>query len=621
MFNKKKTDEEFKKRFQKQMYLAKESPEPIYDLSSCNLSESLFLQCNNIKLLKAVDLKDLYLLKVLDLHSNALKTIPHEIAWLKNLKVLNLEDNKISLLPSTFDQLISLQFLNLKKNAFSTFPPLLTKLPSLLSLDVSMNRITTLPKEVSFLRKLTELVLDVNHMAYPDKSICSEGLPSIMKFLCKECNLQYVPPEVDAAPSSSSPSSLILSSIPHVMTISLPTSPMSASYNSTNFIFNAFSHSDSALNLTLQEYENAKELKRQERVALEKRLDDDYRQQAVLTAQASANKKQLLNYLNEVEENTRYNEDMQNVHVRKHLERSKLIESLRTESFDKMLDHSDILGLMIKRYMEERKVDIEKSLNEWNEYSEQVELALKSKQEQKLLFLDKLLKEEQTQRDAYEMLQVERDVCHNRILTQIHLVEMENRCQSIQADYWLVQYQRLLDSKAEIDLDAQIDLDVVDLLKVTDTTEYIPIFARKQVTMATMMSDSTDDRTLRQLGVSNEGARNKILQKVAWMRNNVDQSKWSQTPQSPTPTAPLPSPWLDATKTSTELPFAATAATPLPSVPVPQLRSECVVCLERTSDVLFLNCGHICTCLKCSQILTTCPMDRSSIQKKIQIFY
>jgi len=43
----------------------------------------------------------------------------------------------------------------------------------------------------------------------------------------------------------------------------------------------------------------------------------------------------------------------------------------------------------------------------------------------------------------------------------------------------------------------------------------------------------------------------------------------------------------------------------------------CVYLLQST--VLFLNCGHVCTCVKCSDLLHECPLDRGEIVQRIRL--
>lgn len=45
--------------------------------------------------------------------------------------------------------------------------------------------------------------------------------------------------------------------------------------------------------------------------------------------------------------------------------------------------------------------------------------------------------------------------------------------------------------------------------------------------------------------------------------------------------------------------------------PTEELRNECQICYERERQVVFLKCGHIVCCLKCSSTLTKCPYCRT----------
>lgn len=96
------TDNEYKTRLEQKLVISKENPEPVFDLSECNLEklpvtyaflkvlrkEILILGKNRLKsLASGGDLKELELLKVLDLSHNRFKAIPAEICHLKNLRV------------------------------------------------------------------------------------------------------------------------------------------------------------------------------------------------------------------------------------------------------------------------------------------------------------------------------------------------------------------------------------------------------------------------------------------------------------------------------------------------------------------------------------------------------
>jgi hypothetical protein len=40
---------------------------------------------------------------------------------------------------------------------------------------------------------------------------------------------------------------------------------------------------------------------------------------------------------------------------------------------------------------------------------------------------------------------------------------------------------------------------------------------------------------------------------------------------------------------------------------------KCVICLEKTTSILFIPCGHRCVCTKCNKKITGCPMCRAKV--------
>jgi hypothetical protein len=102
--NKSFTDADYKARLTQKMCLFRETPEPICDLSECNLEklpgnslfsiikvlrkEILVLKKNRLKsLASGGQLSELELLQVLDLSHNTFKVIPVDICVLINLRV------------------------------------------------------------------------------------------------------------------------------------------------------------------------------------------------------------------------------------------------------------------------------------------------------------------------------------------------------------------------------------------------------------------------------------------------------------------------------------------------------------------------------------------------------
>nr|XP_039266716.1 uncharacterized protein LOC120342099 [Styela clava] len=47
---------------------------------------------------------------------------------------------------------------------------------------------------------------------------------------------------------------------------------------------------------------------------------------------------------------------------------------------------------------------------------------------------------------------------------------------------------------------------------------------------------------------------------------------------------------------------------------------RCKVCLDRTAEVVFVPCGHLCTCIPCANALRNCPLCRKRIVKSMKIY-
>jgi len=48
---------------------------------------------------------------------------------------------------------------------------------------------------------------------------------------------------------------------------------------------------------------------------------------------------------------------------------------------------------------------------------------------------------------------------------------------------------------------------------------------------------------------------------------------------------------------------------------------KCCICLSKESTVVFLPCGHVCTCPDCSPVVQSCPICRALIQSRREIVF
>ncbi|XP_061867344.1 E3 ubiquitin-protein ligase LRSAM1 isoform X3 [Colius striatus] len=180
---------------------------------------------------------------------------------------------------------------------------------------------------------------------------------------------------------------------------------------------------------------------------------------------------------------------------------------------------------------------------------------------------------EQRQALGYLLQQLLKEKKQREEELQQILLEMEAKSETKQENYWLIQYQRLLDQK--------------------------PLSLKLQA-LATMSA-----RDLEKVGVAEAGLQRAILgraQDILAVAKTIPEllsTEDTEVPAAPEPSAPL------------EQPTAPTA---------PLLQPECVVCMEQETQMVFLPCGHVCCCQSCSQKLHTCPLCRRDIAQRIRIF-
>lgn len=212
----------------------------------------------------------------------------------------------------------------------------------------------------------------------------------------------------------------------------------------------------------------------------------------------------------------------------------------------------------------------------------------------------------------------------------LRLREMEQQREDGQTDYWLVQYQRLLDKKPQalIDKETQLEIAVKQILINAGAAVYIPVFARHRITIETLMQ--LDDSDLKQLGVHELGLRKAIMKEIFLARDGSCKLTQKEKEISFMPRLERPNPSASASpafeaegRCGPSAPFASGWRTDGPprqmSVTARGVNTECVVCLDRMSEVIFLPCGHVCTCPLCSAPLTECPLCRALITQTIKL--
>ncbi|NXM66979.1 LRSM1 ligase, partial [Serilophus lunatus] len=194
------------------------------------------------------------------------------------------------------------------------------------------------------------------------------------------------------------------------------------------------------------------------------------------------------------------------------------------------------------------------------------------------------------------------------------LLEMEAKSETKQENYWLIQYQRLLNQKP-LSLKLQekgLEQQLVNLLLELSAEQYMPIFAHHQISLEALGTMTASD--LEKLGVREAGLQHALLRRaqgilaVAKTIPELQRAVDTEVPVAPEPSAPFQEP---------QSPMGPTA----PPLQWDERKSECVVCMEQEPQMIFLPCGHVCCCQSCCERLHSCPLCRQDVAQRVRIFH
>ncbi|XP_011144525.1 E3 ubiquitin-protein ligase LRSAM1 isoform X2 [Harpegnathos saltator] len=205
-----KANVDYKARLEYKLYLARENPEPVFDVSECALKhvpsgiyslckvfrkKVLVMYNNKLSSLSGGGaLSDLSLLTVLDIHGNEFAALPSDIMYFSSLKELYLQDNNIRKLPNEIVQLSKLTILNVSRNNLKQLPEEIGQLQQLTALDIGHNKsLQKLPKSLGYAQHLTNLNIDELNLSYPPSDILNGGTIVIIAFLANESGIEYSP--------------------------------------------------------------------------------------------------------------------------------------------------------------------------------------------------------------------------------------------------------------------------------------------------------------------------------------------------------------------------------------------------------------------------------------------
>ncbi|WAR24389.1 MFHA1-like protein [Mya arenaria] len=111
-------------------------------------------------------------LKVLQLDTNELRSLPKEISLLHSLERLSLSNNFLDTLPHGIARLKKLRSIHMANNRFEAFPLEVCEIESLEFLDLSDNHLVSIPESISKLDNLRTLLLCYNKIIQLPESLC-----------------------------------------------------------------------------------------------------------------------------------------------------------------------------------------------------------------------------------------------------------------------------------------------------------------------------------------------------------------------------------------------------------------------------------------------------------------
>nr|XP_034968563.1 E3 ubiquitin-protein ligase LRSAM1 isoform X2 [Zootoca vivipara] len=622
---------------------------------------------------KSCSILNLITVKVLDLHDNQLTSLPPDIGQLTSLQVLNFEKNLLKALPDSIGDLVQLQTLNLKGNKLKELPASLGGLRSLRTLDISENLVQELPQALAHIRTLETLTLDASSMSYPSNDICSAGTEAVQQFLCGELGIEYNSPSQYLLPVLESDGGD--TSVDGVSRMVMKHAENEAEWQ------NKFMDYEKRKEQKMQEkleFERWLDLEqrgqaqlmhqshaqkgeilqsmKEEQVKLEQgltrhqeRLGEErmklLEQLKQMEQGVSGRIKKLLEENKRQKQSSEILKSLENDRIR--MEQLMAITQEEAEQLRRKEVASAMQQMLAETYKnkllqvayESRRQDLVNqtcsSLAKMDQKFQQI-LAWQDLDQNKAI--SQILQESDMQKAAFEALQVKRDLMHCQIRNQEAITEqrqaltyllqqllkekrqreeelqailreLEAKSETKQENYWLIQYQRLLDQKP-LSLRLQeegLERQLVKLLADLSADQYTPVFAHHRISLKMLSTMVPSD--LAKLGITETGLQHSIIRKAREIHAVAETIPELLKPEDE---AELATPG-----TSREPPTAMAPSAPPPE----EHRCECVVCMEREAQVVFLTCGHVCCCQTCSEALSTCPLCRKDIVQRIRLFH
>lgn len=212
------------------------------------------------------------------------------------------------------------------------------------------------------------------------------------------------------------------------------------------------------------------------------------------------------------------------------------------------------------------------------------------------------------------------------------LLDMEN--QKTEDDFWLLQYQKLIDSRGVMQsMQASVDPVLGYNFLLHGVIHVVP-FLLKIWQKKDFQLETVSDEDLQNAGIKNPKDRAGVLRAISdfLLNRSIEPNDTCEKNNEPGPSKSATAPQESLNKSPTS--SASSKDHPTDAVNA----VECVICMDAQTRVIFLPCGifeilfalkihlicdfvlgHMCCCIDCSTDLVDCPMCRAPIERKIRV--
>ncbi|XP_064435856.1 E3 ubiquitin-protein ligase LRSAM1 isoform X4 [Mirounga angustirostris] len=505
--------------------------------------------------------------KVLNVERNQLTYLPRSIGNLIQLQTLNVKDNKLKELPDTLGELRSLRTLDISENEMRRLPQLLAHVRALETLSLDASSMVYPPQEVcsAGTRAIQQFLCKESGLEYyppsqyllpvleQDRANTSRNSPDgpTDRFSREEVEWQNRFSDYEKRKEQK-----MLEKLEFERRLELGQREhaqlLQQSNSQKDEILQTVKEEQSRLEQGLSERQRCLDAERQRLQEQLKQTEQNIsnRIQKLLQDNQRIRMEQLMSITQEETENLRRREI------------ASAMQQMLTESYKNRL--------IQMAYESQRQSLVQQACSSMAEMDERFQQILSWQQMDQNKAISQILQESAMQKAAFEALQVKKDLMHRQIRNQIKLIEtellqltqlevkrksldtealqemiseqrwalssllqqllkektrreeelreilteLEAKSETKQENYWLIQYQRLLNQKPlslklqEEGLERQLAALLVDL----SAEHYLPLFAHHRISLDTLSRMSPAD--LAKVGISEAGLQHEILRRV-----------------------------------------------------------------------------------------------------------